>query len=260
MGDHPDHLVEADVDGLRQRSRQVVVATPDLAVALAPGELDVQLLRVGQPQRRGRGALGDSLQQLARVFGKPGAARPLGHRLVEAGWGAFDPVPQLLRKLGARLLRQPVAVEDDVRGIGAQAELGRQLQSLGGHQVQDVVLAVVDHLGPHVGVLAVVQPIPDREHAPAHPVARLQDHHLVAGLLDFLRGDQPGEPGADHEQSHTEANLVVDRCPTARSVPPSSAKSAAASPSTEANLKPWAEKPTRTVMAGAARSGSTTKW
>src|SRR5207302_9309909 len=81
------------------------------------------------------------------------------------------------------------------------ADLLAPLQAVPVAEVDDVLLAVVDDLGAHVGELAVHALAEGEDPAP-DPVAGLQHHDLVAGPLDLGGGDQAGEPGPDDEQLH----------------------------------------------------------
>src|SRR6202158_1558847 len=91
----PHRLVEADVDFACQGSRQPVLAALDLPIALAPGELDVHLLPVANPERvRGCGWGARSQEQLRRV-GDARSPQPLGARLVMT-WASLPDGPAQL--------------------------------------------------------------------------------------------------------------------------------------------------------------------
>ena len=119
----PDRLLQADVDLPGHRARERVVAALDLAVGLAPRQLDVQFLRVGHSQRRGRRRLRDRRQQQLRLVGDARAPKPLRDRLVVRRLREFDVLSELVDDLGGRVAVEPLAAEDQVGHVGAQAEL-----------------------------------------------------------------------------------------------------------------------------------------
>jgi len=108
--------------------------------------------------------------------------------------------PRLDRRPAESRLR--TAVEDERGPLGAEAELGAQLDAVLRAQVGDVVLAVVDDLGADIGELARGEAFADGEYSSADAVACLEHDNVVAGLLRFGGGDEPGETGPDDEHPH----------------------------------------------------------
>ena len=105
-------------------------------------------------------------------------------RAVPADGGA-----KLVHDLARGRLAQALPTKDQRWHAPAEAELLAQLQAVPVAEVDDVLLAVVDDLGPHVGELAV-HALAEREDPAPDPAAGLQHHDLVAGRLDLGGGDQ----------------------------------------------------------------------
>src|SRR5207245_8149226 len=131
-------------------ARQRVIAALDLPVTLAPGELDVQLLSISKPERRGGCGLRDCGQEQFRGLGDPRAPEPLRHRLVVTGASTVDCNSQLPDELSRRFAFETPAAEDQVGDVGPETEIFRELQVVLFTEAGDVVLSVVDDLGANV--------------------------------------------------------------------------------------------------------------
>src|SRR5690348_12298541 len=115
-------MLETNVGLLGDRARQRVVAALDLAVGLAPRELYVELLRVGNAQRRSRRGLGDGGEQQLGGLRDARPAQPLRDRLVVARLRAPHSFAKLTRDLGRGFRAEPFAAEDELWHVGAEAE------------------------------------------------------------------------------------------------------------------------------------------
>jgi hypothetical protein len=129
---------------------------------------------------------------------------------VDPAWDVRVALAQLLGKAGrvgqdqrvgrhgAGVAGRPAAGDVDVVAVrvfleGDDTELGRQ--------GEDVVLGRADEHPARFDDGAVRQRV--IEHAPAHPVARLEDDHRTARPRYLVGGDHPGDSGADHRHIHS---------------------------------------------------------
>ena len=158
---HDAHrTVEPHVHLLRHRPWQRVVAALDLAVGLAPRQLDVELLGVRDAKRGRRGRLCDRGQQQLGRFGDMSPPQPLGNGFVVAGTAALDRLAQLVDDLGGRGPIEPLTAEYEAGDVSAKTELLAELDAVLGAEVGDVLLSVVDDLRPDVGELTTGKTFP----------------------------------------------------------------------------------------------------